>query len=224
MPHCMRIWCIVRSINRCLCVWCSLVATNAARFRLAAGPDKLLLEFGLRRAQGPDGGLSASRYCYMGGSFPYSTSQLWNKNVKLFLLTGFDGTSNVLAGKLFGIPVKGTHAHAFVNSFMSLDDVKHVVSTRALRMHFTHLTLIRCCCCRNWRSVREGSRAILWSSASNAERKSHKNSVRKPKYNYSKHMTIHACLFTFLTFHPVTCLFAQASSRVRQTMLNWRLS
>uniref|UniRef100_A0A0E0D999 Nicotinate phosphoribosyltransferase n=1 Tax=Oryza meridionalis TaxID=40149 RepID=A0A0E0D999_9ORYZ len=82
--------------------YASLVTTNAARHRLVAGKPKNLLEFGLRRAQGPDGGISASRYCYMGG---------------------FDATSNVAAGRLFGIPIRGTHSHAFVSSFMGLDDI-----------------------------------------------------------------------------------------------------
>lgn len=73
----------------------TLIATKAARVCLAAG-DEAVLEFGLRRAQGIDGGVSAARAAYIGGCA---------------------ATSNVLAGQLLGIPVKGTHAHSWVMSF-----------------------------------------------------------------------------------------------------------
>ncbi len=73
----------------------TLVATKAARVAEAARGDPVL-EFGLRRAQGIDGGLAASRAAYVGGCH---------------------ATSNVLAGKRYGIPVRGTHAHSWVMSF-----------------------------------------------------------------------------------------------------------
>eukprot|EP00532_Pseudo-nitzschia_australis_P008925 CAMPEP_0168179506 /NCGR_PEP_ID=MMETSP0139_2-20121125/9896_1 /TAXON_ID=44445 /ORGANISM="Pseudo-nitzschia australis, Strain 10249 10 AB" /LENGTH=601 /DNA_ID=CAMNT_0008099373 /DNA_START=76 /DNA_END=1881 /DNA_ORIENTATION=+ len=78
----------------------SLVATNASRMVLRAA-GKPCIEFGLRRAQGPDGACSASKYSYAGG---------------------FVATSNVLAGKMFGVPISGTHAHSYIQSFTSLDD------------------------------------------------------------------------------------------------------
>ncbi|NIA13877.1 MAG: nicotinate phosphoribosyltransferase [Nitrospiraceae bacterium] len=75
----------------------TLIATKAARVCLAADGDPVL-EFGLRRAHGPDGGISGSRAAYIGGCV---------------------GSSNVMAGKVYGIPVSGTHAHSWVMSFPS---------------------------------------------------------------------------------------------------------
>lgn len=75
----------------------TLVATKATRVCLAARGQPVL-EFGLRRAQGVDGALAAARAAFVGGC---------------------DATSNVLAGRLFGIPVRGTHAHSWVMSFGS---------------------------------------------------------------------------------------------------------
>lgn len=73
----------------------TLVATKGARIVQAAAGGTVL-EFGLRRAQGPDGGISEARAAYVGG---------------------VRSTSNVMAGKLFGIPVKGTHAHSWIMAF-----------------------------------------------------------------------------------------------------------
>jgi len=73
----------------------SLIATKASRVVHAARGDGVM-EFGLRRAQGPDAGIYGARAAVIGGCV---------------------GTSNVLAGQLFDIPVKGTHAHSWIMSF-----------------------------------------------------------------------------------------------------------
>ena len=86
---------LVESILLTVIGYQTLVATKAARVVEATGGGQVL-EFGLRRAQGPDGAVSAARAAYIGG---------------------VAATSNVLAGKLFGIPVRGTHAHSWVQVF-----------------------------------------------------------------------------------------------------------
>ncbi|MCL1964064.1 MAG: nicotinate phosphoribosyltransferase [Firmicutes bacterium] len=75
----------------------TLIATKASRVVQAAGEDRVL-EFGLRRAQGPDAGIYGTRASLIGGC---------------------EATSNVLSAKLFNLPVRGTHAHSWVMSFPS---------------------------------------------------------------------------------------------------------
>ena len=123
--------------------YASLMTTNAARYRVAAGSIELL-EFGLRRAQGPDGGLSASKYAYIGGC---------------------DATSNVLAGKLFNIPVRGTHAHAFVMSYKSTDElpIRTMINTSTgEEVDFVHL-------CESYRNRISESSQVLESETKDGE-------------------------------------------------------
>lgn len=75
----------------------SLIATKSSLICSAAG-SKPVVEFGLRRAQGPDGALTASRSAYIGGC---------------------SSTSNLLAGKQYGIPTQGTQAHSWIMAFQS---------------------------------------------------------------------------------------------------------
>jgi nicotinate phosphoribosyltransferase len=125
----------------------TLIATKASRV-VQAARGAPVIEFGLRRAQGIDGGLSASRAAYLGGCA---------------------GTSNVLAGKRYGIPVLGTHAHSWVmfhgdelaafrayaeampgnttllvDTYDSLDGVRHAITVgRELRARGHELAGIR---------------------------------------------------------------------------------
>jgi nicotinate phosphoribosyltransferase len=83
----------------------TLVTTLSARIKLRC-PNVKLLEFGCRRAQGASAAINSARYSYIGG---------------------FDATSNVLAGAMYGIPVSGTHAHSFVMRFVNIDDVSETL-------------------------------------------------------------------------------------------------
>lgn len=82
--------CILNGMN-----FQTLIATKAARV-VHAAQGRAVAEFGLRRAQGPDGGISGDRAAFVGGC---------------------SSVANVLAGQKFGIPVSGTHAHSWVMSF-----------------------------------------------------------------------------------------------------------
>ncbi len=86
----------------------SLIATKASRVVWAAEGDAVM-EFGLRRAQGPDAGIYGARAAIIGGCA---------------------GTSNVLTGKMFGVPILGTHAHSWVMSFPSeIEAFRHYAKT-----------------------------------------------------------------------------------------------
>jgi nicotinate phosphoribosyltransferase len=88
---------MVETILLCHINYQTLVATKAARLWEASNHG-IVIEFGLRRAQGPDGALSACRASFIGGA---------------------EGTSNVLGAASFGMPVRGTHAHSWVQAFPS---------------------------------------------------------------------------------------------------------
>lgn len=91
---------IIEGLVLNLCNFQSLIATKTCRVWLASRKGGVM-EFGLRRAQGADGAMGASRASFVGGAV---------------------GTSNTLAGKLYNIPVMGTMAHSWIMSFPSEED------------------------------------------------------------------------------------------------------
>lgn len=94
----------------------TLIASKAVRSRLAA-PDAQLVDFGLRRAHGREAALMSARASY---------------------IAGFDGTSNVLAGKVFGMPVFGTMAHSFVEAC----DTESLAFARYAKTHTRQVTFL----------------------------------------------------------------------------------
>ncbi len=91
----------------------TLIATKAARIRSVAGNDGIM-EFGTRRAQEFDAAIWGTRAAYIGG---------------------FDATSNVRAGKLFGIPISGTHAHALVQTYGNDYDASRLTQKRTATVY-----------------------------------------------------------------------------------------
>lgn len=89
----------------------TLITTYARRIKQCA-KNKKLVEFGLRRAQGESAGMNSSLYSWIGG---------------------FDGTSNVLAGLEYEIPIVGTHAHSYIMSFTGLEEVKNNLKIKNLK-------------------------------------------------------------------------------------------
>lgn len=99
----------------------SLIATKAARVCYAAQGDGVM-EFGLRRAQGPDSGTYGARAAVIGGC---------------------KGTSNVLAGQMFDVPVLGTHAHSWIMSFrMNIPPLRNMQSFIHLPASFLSIPMI----------------------------------------------------------------------------------
>eukprot|EP00186_Timspurckia_oligopyrenoides_P001878 CAMPEP_0182447698 /NCGR_PEP_ID=MMETSP1172-20130603/18888_1 /TAXON_ID=708627 /ORGANISM="Timspurckia oligopyrenoides, Strain CCMP3278" /LENGTH=567 /DNA_ID=CAMNT_0024644229 /DNA_START=77 /DNA_END=1780 /DNA_ORIENTATION=+ len=103
----------------------TLLTTKAFRLVRTVEPESQLLEFGLRRAQGSHAAMIATKYSFA---------------------AGFDGSSNVLGCAKYGVPSRGTHAHAFVTAFHSMDELLDTAKNDALtdtlsRKQFIQLVL-----------------------------------------------------------------------------------